>query len=193
MTTGLSRLTTVYYGYDPLFHSFRPFEQSSTPKSGCGEVLGIGTPRPDSICHAHLGHPAIGGHDRSIGKQISRIAEGWGTALGGNIGNRKGEMAQVKTWKTFFTAPTRTKSMLDFFALARVEGMLMIHPPAEAVFEGMSLWKGCLVGQFFDKRLPIHVVRAVVNRLCGKHEMPEISTMDNGLYLFRFRDMDAMD
>ena len=33
--------------------------------------------------------------------------------------------------------------------------------------------KGCLVGQFFDKRLPLHVVRAAVDKLWGKHEMPE--------------------
>ena len=47
--------------------------------------------------------------------------------------------------------------------------------------------------QFFDKRLPLHVVRSVVERLWGKHEIPEISTADNGLYIFRFRDMDARD
>ena len=37
------------------------------------------------------------------------------------------------------------------------------------------------------------MVRTTVDKLWGKHEMPEISTTDNGLYLFRFRDMDARD
>ena len=144
-------------------------------------------------CHAHLGHPAVGGHDRSTGEQVSRIAEGRGIVSGGNIGDKKGEMAPVKTWKTLFSDPTRTKSTLDFFAPARVEETPMIHPPAEAMFEGKSTWKGCLVGQFFDKRLSIHVVRATVDKLWVKHEMLEISTTNNGLYLFRFKDMDARD
>ena len=92
-----------------------------------------------------------------------------------------------------FSPTTRTKSTLDFFAPVRVDGSLVIHPPAEAVSEGMSMWKGFLVGKLFNKRIPLYVVRAVVDKLWGKHEMPEISTTDNGLYLFRFRDMDARD
>ena len=92
-----------------------------------------------------------------------------------------------------FLAPIRSNPKLDFYALACVDGVPEIHPPDEAVFEGVSMWKGCLVGQLFDQRLPIHVVRATVDKLWGKHEMPEISTTDNGRYLFRFRDMDAQD
>ena len=49
------------------------------------------------------------------------------------------------------------------------------------------------MGQFLDKRLPLHVVRSFVERLWGKHELPEISITDNGLYIFRFRDMVARD
>ena len=67
----------------------------------------------------------------------------------------------------------------------------MIEPPTEAVVEGMMLWEDCLVGQFFHKRLPLHVVRATIEKLWGKKEIPEISITDNGLYLFRFRDMTA--
>ena len=74
-------------------------------------------------------------------------------------------MAPIKTWKNLFSATTRTNSKLDFFAPACVDGTPVRHPPTEAMFEGMSLWKGCLVGLFFDKRLPIHVVRAVVDKL----------------------------
>ena len=57
--------------------------------------------------------------------------------------------------------------------------------------EGIDMWKGCLVGQFLDKRLPFPVVRSLVNKLWGKKEMPDISTTENGLYFFRFRDLDA--
>ena len=107
-------------------------------------------------------------------------------------GVRKGEREPIKYWNNFFLAPIRSNPKLDFYAPC-VDGMSEIHPPDEAVFEGVSMWKGCLVCQFFDKRFPIHVVRATVDKLWGKHEMPEISTTDNGLYLFRFRDMDARD
>ena len=162
--------------------------QRSDPKSGWGEAWGIGTLKP-----AHLGLPAAGGQDLSHDVQDWRSAEGWGSESVSNSGVRKGEIAPVKSWKNLFSAPSKTNATLDFFAPACVDGMPVIHPPDEAVFEGVSMWKGCLVGQFFDKRLPIHVVRASVDKLWGKHEMPEISTTDNGMYLFRFRDMDARD
>ena len=106
---------------------------------------------------------------------------------------RKGEREPIKQWTNLFYAPTSSNTKLEFYAPACVEGEPEIHPPAEAVLEGVSMWKSCLVGQFFDKRLPIHVVRTTVDKLWGKHEMPEISTTDNGLYLFRFRDMGARD
>ena len=106
---------------------------------------------------------------------------------------RKGDREPIKCWNNLFSAPTRTNPKLDFYAPACVDGVPEIHPPDEAVFEGVNMWKGCLVGQFFDRRLPIHVVRTMVDKLWGKHEMPEISTTDNGLYLFKFRDMDARD
>ena len=96
---------------------------------------------------------------------------------------RKGEREPIKYWNNLFSAPIRSNPKLNFYAPSCVDGMPEIHPPDKAVFEGMSMWKGCLVGQFFDKRLPIHVVRATMDKLWGKHEMPEISTTDNGLYL----------
>ena len=46
---------------------------------------------------AHLGHSVAGGQDRRHGEQVRRSAEGWGSVSGGNIGDRKGEMASVKT------------------------------------------------------------------------------------------------
>ena len=69
----------------------------------------------------------------------------------------------------------------------------MVKPPTEVVVEGIDMWKGCLVGQFLDKRLPFLMVRSLVDKLLGKKEMPDISTTENGLYFFRFRDPDARD
>ena len=51
--------------------------------------------------------------------------------------------------------------------------------------------EGCLVGQFLDKLIPFPMVRSLVDKLWGKKEMPDISTTENGLYFFRFRDPDA--
>ena len=76
---------------------------------------------------------------------------------------------------------------------SRTDGKIVVKPPEEAVMEGIDMWKGCLVGQFLDKRLPYPVVRSLVNKLWGKKEMPDISTTENGLYFFRFRDLDARD
>ena len=103
--------------------------------------------------------------------------------------------APLPSWKSLFTstANSGTKSPLEYFAPTRVNGKPVIQPPVDAVAEGTKLWEGCLVGQFFDKRLPLHVVRAAVEKLWGKREMPEISITDNGLYLFRFKDMAARD
>ena len=142
---------------------------------------------------AHIGLPAAGFRDLSLGVQFWSSAEGRYAKLSGSSKIRKGEIAPVKSWKNLFSAPAKTNSTLDFFASACVDGMPVIHPLDEAVFDGVSMWKGCLVGQFIDKRLPIHVVRVIVDKLWGKHEIPEISTTDNGLYLFKFKDMDARD
>ena len=70
-----------------------------------------------------------------------------------------------------------------------MDGKKIIQPPAAAVLEGVEFWEGSLVGQFFDKGLPLHVVRSIVDRLWG-HELPEISTTE-GMYIFRFRDPKA--
>ena len=96
-------------------------------------------------------------------------------------------------WRSLFVNRAKSYSPLAFANPTIVNGKVTINPPAEVVAEGIGLWEGSLVGQFFDKRLPLHVVRSFVERLWGKHEIPEISTTDNGLYIFRFKDMGARD
>ena len=98
-----------------------------------------------------------------------------------------------QNWRSPFVNRPKSCSPLAFYNPTTVDGKVTINPPAEAVVEGVGLWEGSLVGQFFDKRLPLHVVRSFVERLWGKHEIPEISTTDNGLHIFRFKDLDARD
>ena len=99
----------------------------------------------------------------------------------------------VKSWKSLVSIPVKSGSPLQFYRPHCANGKLVAKSPAEAVNEGIDMWKGCLVGQFLDKRLPFPVVRSLVNRLWGKREMPEISTTGNGLFFFRFKDPEARD
>ena len=99
----------------------------------------------------------------------------------------------VKSWKSLVSIPVKSGSPLQFYRPHCANGKLVAKPPTEAVNEGIDMWKGCLVGQFLDKRLPFPVVRSLVNRLWGKREMPDISTTGNGLFFFRFKDPEARD
>ena len=84
-------------------------------------------------------------------------------------------------------------ALLQFYMPHYTDGKIIAKPPVEAVNDGIDMWKGCLVGQFLDKRLPFPVVRSLVNRLWGKREMSDISTTESGLFFFRFRDPEARD
>ena len=160
---------------------------------------------------AHYGPPAAGntevtmasmvdgievvkGKEQSLNSKSGRGAEETrGSGLGGNKVVRQGEAPPVKSWKNMFSMLVKTSGPLQFYRPDSADGKLVAKPPAEAVNEGINMWKGCLVGQFLDKHLPFLMVRSLVNRLWGKKEMPDISTTENGLYFFRFRDPEARD
>ena len=57
---------------------------------------------------------------------------------------RKGDHEPIKCWNNLFSAPIRTNPKLDFYAPACVDGVLEIHPPDEAVFEGGKHVEGML-------------------------------------------------
>ena len=120
------------------------------------------------------------------GAEEARDSDVWG-----NEGVRKG--APVKSWSNRFSMPVKTGGPLQFYKPHSADGKIIARPPAEVVNEGIDMWKGCLVGQFLDKRLPFPVVRSLVNRLWGKKEMPDISTTENGLFFLRFKDPEARD
>ena len=96
-------------------------------------------------------------------------------------------------WRSLFANRPKSCSSLAYYNPSTLVGQVTINPPPEAVVEGVGIWEGSLVGQFLDKRLPLHVVKSFVDQLSGKHEIPEISTTDNGLYIFMFKDLDARD
>ena len=182
-----------------------------------------GTSANPAIRQARLGsaptssNPAIGAHSKtflglgrslpSSGKQGEHERKGdlQGSGLAGNgyvhchpdlpatINLEMANDPPVKSWKSLLSMPVKTGGPLQFYRPHCADGKLVAKPPVEAVDEGIDMWKGCLVGQFLDKRLPFPVVRSLVNRLWGKREMPDISTTENGLFLFRFRDPEARD
>ena len=127
-----------------------------------------------------------------MGSKIDKRAIGKGREASGAA--MKSDDAKIShNWRSLFVNRPKSCSPLSFYSPTTVDGKVTINPPAEAVVEGVGLLEGSLVGQFFDRRLPLHVVRSLVERLWGKHEIPVISTTDNGLYIFRFKDMEARD
>ena len=162
-------------------------------------------------------NPAIGAHLKSLlglgrslptsGKQDEHVRKG-DLQRSGLVGNGyvhcipdfpatiNSEIANdppVRSWKSLVSMPVKIGGPLQFYMPQCADGKIVAKPPVEAVNEGIDMWKGCLVGQFLDKRLPFSMVRSLVNRLWGKREMPEISTTENGLFFFRFRDPEARD
>ena len=116
-----------------------------------------------------------------------------GNGLGGNNEVRNGDSIPMKSWKNLFSVPTKSIGQLLYSKPHRNAGKIVVKPPEAAVLEGIYMWKGCLVGPFLFRISVFPVVRSLVNKLWGKKEMPDISTTDNGLYFFRFRDLDARD
>ena len=126
-------------------------------------------------------------------RSVSRTGKG---VLGKSRGDTEAllpseDFKASQNWRSLFVNRPKSYTPLVFSNPTRVDGKVIINPPVEAVVKGVGIWEGCLVGQFFDKLLPLHVVRSLVERLWGKHDLLEISTIDNGLYIFRFMDRDA--
>ena len=98
-----------------------------------------------------LGYP----YEQRLAPKPDREIEGTrGSGLDGKNGVRQGGSSLVKSWKTLFSLPAKTSGPLQFSKPCRIDGKLVVKPPAEAVEEGIDMWRGCLVGQFLDKRLP---------------------------------------
>ena len=53
-------------------------------------------------------------------------------------------------WRSLFVNRPKSCSSLAFYKPSKVDGKMTINPPPEAVAEGVGLWEGSLVGQFFD-------------------------------------------
>ena len=169
-----------------------------------GSALTNSNPATEAHLRSFLG---LGKSLTSPGKQDEQVRKGdlRGSGLAGNgydhcnpdfpaaINLEMTNDPPIKSWKSLVSTPVKTGGPLQFYMPHCTDGKIIAKPPVEAVNEGIDMWKGCLVGQFLDKRLPFPVVRSLVNRLWGKREIPDISTTESGLFFFRFRDPEARD
>ena len=183
-------------GSDILNYSHLSGEQESGIDTGClrdtvERNVGIGALMSvvEQNGHCKMGMETGPFSNSDTGGNRGAMEKIWG----GNNVERNGYPTPVKTWRNLFSVPTKPTGQLQYSKPQRTDGKFVVKPPEEAVMEGIDMWKGCLVGQFLDKQLPFSVVRLLVNKLWGKKEMPDISTTENGLYFFRFRDLDARD
>ena len=165
------------YGYEKGYVSHVEDDQRAAGNTDIGLASGL------------AGTMAEEGKEQSTKNKTGSGAE---ELKGGDLGG-KVKASPVKSWKNLFSMPEKSSGPLQFYRPHNGDGKIVVKPPAGAVNEGIYVWKGCLVEQFLDKRLPFPVVRSLVNKLWGKKEMLDISTTENGLYFFIFRDPEARD
>jgi hypothetical protein len=98
----------------------------------------------------------------------------------------------TKEWSGLFKNE-RTMGNLEFFEPKKVGGRTFITPPDEAVEEGISRWRSCLVGQLMDKSLPYFLVKKVAASMWRKYGEVEVYSLENGMFIFRFHDEASCD
>lgn len=82
---------------------------------------------------------------------------------------------------------------LEYFEPIMSGGRVIVSPLEEDIEEGISKWKLCLVGQFFDKPLPFYFVKKSVAIMWKHFGEVEVFSLENGMYLFRFSDEGICD
>jgi hypothetical protein len=103
------------------------------------------------------------------------------------IGLQQMATGAVQDWRKLFKTG-HSGSSLQFFDPSRRNGRVTIQPPREAVVNGVEKWSSALIGQFLDKPLPFYVVKRSVEKLWDKYGSVDVSLMENGLFLFWFKD-----
>ena len=177
---------------DDEFPPIRPMSDSGASIEASKFVSGYEKTRARPEVNASLNSANTRSQPVRMGSRTDKGFEG--TDKGATAAVLQSDDAKVShNWRSLFANRPKSCSSLAYYNLSTVDGKVTINPPPEAVTEGVGIWEGSLVGQFLDKRLPLHVVKFFVELLWGKHEIPEISTTDNGLYIFRFKDLDARD
>lgn len=98
-----------------------------------------------------------------------------------------------QSWRALFLDEQRTGAKLEYHAPLKVEGKVVVKPPQKAVDEGIAKWESSLVGQFLEKSLPFWLVKRTVDALWGQFGKVDTFSLDNGLFLFKFADIQSRD
>jgi hypothetical protein len=98
-----------------------------------------------------------------------------------------------QSWRDLFLEKQRLGEKLQFHAPTRVGAKVVVKPPQEAVDEGKTKWESSLVGQFLAKSLPFWLVKRTVNAFWGQFGKVETFSLENGLFLFKFDDIQSRD
>uniref|UniRef100_A0A2N9IVN5 Reverse transcriptase zinc-binding domain-containing protein n=1 Tax=Fagus sylvatica TaxID=28930 RepID=A0A2N9IVN5_FAGSY len=97
-----------------------------------------------------------------------------------------------QSWRDLFLKKQRLGEKLQFHAPTRVGAKVVVKPPQEAVDEGITKWESSLVGQFLEKSLPFWLVKRTVDALWGQFSKVETFSLENGLFLFKFDDIQRL-
>ncbi|TYK26656.1 DUF4283 domain-containing protein [Cucumis melo var. makuwa] len=89
------------------------------------------------------------------------------------------------TWASLFG--TATEGSLPYTLPKAIGDKIVVIPTEEVIDQGIRVWENSLVGQLIDAKLPYSVIQRLVEKICGKIEMPIITILENDLICFQFR------
>lgn len=147
------------------------FELKDSEEKNVQQILGVCTKKESNELNCTLKVPEI--HETE-GVKIGELAK------------QSTTRGYCQSWHGLFTNK-KSLGILQYHEPSIVYGKIIVKPPAEAV-EGINRWKPSLVGQFLDKPSPFFVVKHSVENLWSQHGKVEVSSMENGLFIFRFAD-----
>jgi hypothetical protein len=94
-------------------------------------------------------------------------------------------------WSQLFRSE-KSFGLLKYFAPCE-DGKVAVKPSREAIEEGILKWSLSLVGQFLDKPLLYYIVKRFVDNLWAQYGKVEVFLLENGLYMFKFKDEKTRD
>ncbi|KAI8552263.1 hypothetical protein RHMOL_Rhmol06G0253300 [Rhododendron molle] len=105
-------------------------------------------------------------------------------------GDNSGCQANAWTNRKILVKNGKLNKHLKKFPIVYENGQVMI--PTKISENGALKWKNAIVGCFVDKRLSYFQVRSWAQRV-WKIDAEDVVTLDNGFFVFNFRDAAALD
>lgn len=75
----------------------------------------------------------------------------------------------------------------EYHAPEKIQGKIVIKPPLSVDLQGRKAWENCLVGYFFEKRVPFHSMEYHANRKWKNRGLTEVIMNDEGFFFFKFQ------